>query len=253
MNRAELYGDGFFETIRIEDNRPLLWDLHLKRIEFALKILKFENVRFFISVFASEVLTTLSKTGIQSGRCRISFSRTGEGYYIPTNQSFEYNIEIAPLYIVNKPVNIGIYPDGMKAKSPFTPIKTSSALLFVLAGIYAKEHQWDDILILNQYDRICEALSSNIFIVTGDQIFTPPLSELCVNGVMRTHILENFANSFNIKEKPISTEELNHCDEIWLTNAVQGIRSIHSYNGKELKINQASELYRQIKSSLRNS
>lgn len=253
MNRAELYGDGFFETIKIEDCKPQLWDLHLKRITFALQALRFENESFELSNFSEHIKSEILNSGLQTGRCRISFFRTGQGYYTPTNHSFNYNIKIESYNEICKPLEIGIYPDGVKARSTFSSIKTTSAQLYVLAGLYAKEQNWDDIIIMNQYDRVCEGLSSNLFIVKDNQIITPPLSELCVDGIMRSFIMKNFGSEYSIIEKEISLNDMDNCTEIWFSNALQGLRTTTKYKERILDDRIGRELQRKIKNALRQS
>ena len=59
-----------------------------------------------------------------------------------------------------------------------------------MAAIWAKENKLNDALILNQHDRICDSTIANVFWVKDNKIFTPPLNEGCVAGVMRKKILE---------------------------------------------------------------
>ena len=59
-----------------------------------------------------------------------------------------------------------------------------------MAGLYQKQHQLDEALILNQNGLLCESISANVFIVYEKQIYTPALSEGCIAGVMRNVVLK---------------------------------------------------------------
>jgi branched-chain amino acid aminotransferase len=106
---------------------------------------------------------------------------------------------------------------------PLSNIKSGNALIYVLAAIFAKENQCEDAIILNEYGRVCEATSSNIFMKYQGKYYTPPLSEGCVDGVMRkVWIQELIKQGFSVLEQPVTIELLAIAEEIWLTNVIQG-------------------------------
>lgn len=88
-----------------------------------------------------------------------------------------------------------------------------------MAAKYAKEKGWDEVIILNEYGRVCEGLTSNIFIKKEDIFYTPPLSEGCIDGVNRKAFLQE---NNTIIERPIEVEELK-TNEIYFSNAVRGM------------------------------
>ena len=91
--------------------------------------------------------------------------------------------------------------------------------MFVMAAKFAKENGWDEVIILNEHGRVCEALTSNIFIKKDNVFYTPPLSEGCIDGVNRkAFLIENK----NIIERPIEIEELKN-NQIYFSNAVRGM------------------------------
>ena len=95
-----------------------------------------------------------------------------------------------------------------------------------MASIWAREKELDDALILNSKGNIIEASSSNIFWRINRQWFTPPLSDGCVEGIMR----EVFMGQNKVIEKSCSMSELNKADEILLSNAIQGLRKFEIAN-----------------------
>jgi len=109
-------------------------------------------------------------------------------------------------------------------------------MLYVLAAKYAKQQNWDEAIIFNDNERICEGISSNIFFVMGDFIVTPPIAEYCVDGIMRKIVLELAREyGYNVVERPVTEIELGGCTEIFLTNTVKGIQWVKNYNGKVLQ------------------
>jgi branched-chain amino acid aminotransferase len=101
----------------------------------------------------------------------------------------------------------------------------------VLSSIFAKENGFDESLILNANNRICDASLSNVFWIKGDNIFTPPLREGGIAGVTRQYLLEQLPKrNYKVEEKTCEKEELSHADEIFLTNTIRGIRWVASFN-----------------------
>jgi branched-chain amino acid aminotransferase len=96
-----------------------------------------------------------------------------------------------------------------------------------MAGIYKTQNRLDDVFLLNQHGNLCEASSSNIFISYKKNLYTPALSEGCVEGVMR-HVIINLAkqNGITLTEAQISPDILYEADEVFLTNAGRGIQSV---------------------------
>ena len=111
--------------------------------------------------------------------------------------------------------------------------KNIHAQIYIQAAIYAQEKNIGDVLVLNSDDNIIEATSSNVFLVSGGDLYTPKLSSGPVGGVMRATII-NLAISMGIKvfECNLTPQELLKADEVFLTNAVQGIKWVSSYRTK---------------------
>jgi branched-chain amino acid aminotransferase len=84
----------------------------------------------------------------------------------------------------------------------------------------AREQKWNDALVLNSENRIADSAIANIYWVKDNRIFTPPLSEAPIQGVMRRFLLEQLP----IHEHPLTIETLEQADEVFLTNAVRGIQ-----------------------------
>ena len=90
-----------------------------------------------------------------------------------------------------------------------------------MAARQAKQNKWNDALVLNTAGNIIESAIANIFWVKDGNIYTPPLAEGCVAGVMRRHLLQITPG---IAEKPLTIDALSAADEVFLTNAIKGIR-----------------------------
>ena len=243
------YGDGLFETMKLGKGDILFKDLHFERLYSGLKILKFNVPTLFIKQSIEEQVKALCKKNNceNLARIRLSVSRGSGGLYDCDNK-LSYLIECWPLE--QKGLNqigliIDIFPDAKKSIDIFSNLKSANYLPYVMAAIWAKENKLNDALILNQHGRICDSTIANVFWVKDNKIFTPPLNEGCVAGVMRKRILESaILNPDHLVQENILTEDiLLQADEVFLTNVITGIRWVKECRNKIYKNTFSSKIF----------
>ena len=248
------YGDGLFETMKIANGNILLEEYHFERLFSGLETLKFKSPALFTKQRISEQVKGLCKKNNNeaSARVRLSVSRGSGGLYDCDN-SFSYLIESWPLEQNHNVLNenglvIDVFPDAIKSIDKFSNLKSANYLPYVMAAIWAKENKMNDALILNPYGRICDSTIANVFWVKDNKIFTPPLNEGCVAGVMRKKILESAAwnSDYLIQETVLTQEILLQADEVFLTNAVTSIRWVKEMRGKIYKNTISSKIYTEL-------
>lgn len=247
-NRGLKFGDGIFESMKMQNHELMFSDLHADRIQAAAKFLKFEKYQLLDSYFLRQKTTELSKKNKLNGnsRFRLTVFRSNGGLYTPDTNKYEYILEVmpsTPTYELNaKGLIIDVYSELTKSINKLSQFKTTNALLFVMASIFKKERKLDDVILLNDAGFICESASSNIFVVYKNQIYTPPLSEGCVGGVMRSVVLKLAKeNNIDIIEAQINPQILLEAEEVFLTNAALGIRWVMGY-GRKRYFNEYSKL-----------
>jgi branched-chain amino acid aminotransferase len=251
-DRSYRYGDGLFETMKIIKGNILLEEYHFERLFSGLEILKFKTPALFTKQKICEQVKELCKKNSceESARVRLSVSRGNGGLYDYDNK-FSYLIECWPLEQSGFNKNgliIDIFPDARKSIDVFSNLKSANYLPYVMAAIWAKENKLNDALIQNQHDRICDSTIANVFWVKDDKIFTPPLNEGCVAGVMRKEILELATrNSDHLVQEHILTKEtLLQADEVFLTNAIAGIRWVKEFRSKVYNNTISSKIFTRL-------
>lgn len=242
FNRSFLYGDGVFETLKIVNNKILFFEDHYFRLMASLRIVRMEiPMKFTMEYLESEVLTLVNASNISnSARVRITVFRNEGGFYTPNDNSVSFVIAAQPLEnplysIEEKNYEVDLYKDFMVAKQLLSTLKTTNKMIHVTAGVFAKENQLDNCLLLNTDKNVIEATNGNLFMVTGNKLITSPISEGCLNGVMRKQILALVKKEGNIEvaEEPISPFELQKADELFITNVIFGIQPITKYRKKD--------------------
>lgn len=236
-NRAFRYGDGLFESMRMVAGSVPLFDHHADRLGKGVALLGLE-VELDADAVQQQITELAAKAELQNARIRWSVYRESGGAYLPTDNKAAYIIEIAAIDTDNfslntKGLTVGIYKEDKKYPGPLANYKTNSAQLYTQAARHAKAQIWDDALILNTKDQIIEATASNIFLLKGTDLHTPPLGNGPIAGVMRRTVFGlAMQHGFRVSSGPVSEQLLQDADELWLTNAVQGIRWVGRLGSK---------------------
>lgn len=239
-NRAFLYGDGLFETLRFQEQQIALWPYHYQRLKTGLAQLQMplssdsDTLRFWIEQQLPKHASAL--------RLRLTAYRAGAGRYTPQRNRPAFQLDVEPYEaIAAQPAivrgEVGLAPAHLAlAYSPLSPLKSLNALPYVLAAAHKQSQGWEHILLCSTDGYLAEAEAYNLFWRKGTQVYTPSLKSACVAGVFRQwslHVLQ--AEDYELSEGLYEVEELLGAEEIWLCNALQGIRSLTSWEGKPLE------------------
>ena len=258
-NRSFLYGDAVFETVKIVNSKILFLEDHYFRLMSSMRIVRMEIPMNFTLEYLEEQILTLAKArNIESSaRARITVYRNDGGYYLPQNNSVSYlitvdSLESASYAIVQKEYEVDLYTDFYVAKQLLSSIKTTNKLLNITASIYASENDLDNCLLLNDSKNVIEALQGNLFMLKGNTLVTPPVSEGCLNGVMRKQIIRLARTIENIEvvEEVISPFDLQKADELFITNVIKGIQPITKYRKKEFTIDLSKQLLQKLNDTI---
>lgn len=238
-NRAFRYGDGLFESMRLMKGKLKFPELHAERLQKGMKALKIDGYSQTDSWFLKDKVEELARRNkLKHGRVRLTVYRDAEGLYTPSQNKMGYCIEISPLdepryYLNEKGLIMDVYSELKKPFNYLSNIKTCNSLIYVMAGLFKQQNRLDDIFLLNDNSNLCEAGSSNIFVWYQNHLYTPALSEGCVEGVMRRVVIQLAReNNIPVTEAQINAEVLNEADEVFLTNATKGIQWVMGYGVK---------------------
>lgn len=240
-NRSFQYGDGLFETIRYSNGKVLFFQDHYSRILKGAAQLKLQLPAYFNEVFLEQkIIETLECNDISlNARIKVIIYRSGKGKYEPETNQSDWVITAMPLYRPDYQwhehgFHLGLFDQSKKSCDVFANLKTTSALIYVLAAIYKKEKNFDECIILNAKGNIADTIYANFFFAKDNKIYTPSLGEGCIDGVMRKQIIR-LAKQHNIKttEQEITLYDLNDAEEIFLSNAIKGIIWVKQFDGKQ--------------------
>ena len=250
INRAFLFGDSVFETIKIVNNKICFWEDHYLRLMSSLRIIRIEiPILYTPEYFEDQILKTISRVNKNfSGRVRLSIFRSGEGLYTPKSMEPTFIIHCFQqdklfFEIESSSYKVDLFKDYYVNDNLLSNLKTNNKIINVLAGIYSKENEIDNCIILNSKKNVVEFLNGNLFLIKDNTIKTPPLSSGCLRGVIRKKIIDyiKFFDKLSLIEIDISPFELLSADEIWVTNSIKGIIPVTDYRKKSLSNTIAAE------------
>jgi len=239
-NRAFQYNDGFFETIMVINGQLRFWKEHQERMREAGHALKLAIPDFFWDAELEEKLLELARLNSADGygRLKLKVWRAGAGLYTPQTNAVEWLATVAPAVpIPDTPISIGIGETVRTIFSPLSHFKGPHAPLYVLAGVEKQTRGYADMLLLDAHGNVAELISSNIFWIKGDILFTPALETGCVNGILRRSILRWCRQQgIAVQQTLARAEELLQADCVFAAN-VTGLRTLGKLEDRQLKLN----------------
>lgn len=243
--RGLLYGDGLFETIPVAHGLPLDADRHLARLLASAKALGLPVPADTGLAHALE--ECLAWAGPEAWLARLTLTRGpgGRGYAPePVEDSGSAQLLVAA-YSSTEEARSQIR-DGVRGATvlSFEPgdlarHKTLSALAYVVAAQSARARHANEALLVNRAGAVLETAGSNVFLVRGGRVLTPPTSLPLLAGIGRARTLSWLAGGgqeFGVQgeEWAIGVEDFAQASEAFLTNAVRGFVPLVRLDGRPI-------------------
>ncbi|WP_449538353.1 aminodeoxychorismate lyase [Ferdinandcohnia sp. Marseille-Q9671] len=220
-----LYGVGLFETFRIYDGHPFLLDDHLMRLETGLRELQI-NITIKRSRVNEILRNLLAANGVKDAYVRLNISAGIGEVGLPPGDYQEPSVivfmkEIPPLLEEKR----GILLDTIR-NTPEGEVRLKSH--HFLNNIYGKREVGNNPLIEGIFRTkegfLAEGITSNLFWIKANTLFTPDLRTGILNGVTRLFVIKLAENlGLDVKEGFYQPDELLSCDEAFITNSIQEI------------------------------
>ena len=237
-NRGFHYGDSLFETLRVKGGRICFLEDHYFRLMASMRMLRMQiPMDFTLEYFELQLrslLDALSEQEITKLKCSV-FRKDG-GLYTPTSNEVEFLIQgFSSHHSTKENYVVDLYKDHFVSSGFLSTLKSSNRLLNVLSSIFAKENDLDNCVLLNEQKNIVEFSNANLFLVQGNHIRTPQLSDGCIKGISRKKVIEILEGhaEYTLEETSISSFDLQKADELFLTNAIIGVQSVTHYRKKK--------------------
>ncbi len=227
-DRGLHYGDGLFETIAIRSGKPQLWLAHMDRLAAGCRRLGIVELDQQLLLKEATQLCADSDRAVL--KIIITRGSGGRGYRVPQKPQPTRLLLSYPWpesADETSPYNLRLCQTFLSCNPALAGIKHLNRLEQVLA-----RNEWDDDAIdegvmTDQHGNVIEGIASNLFVVRGGELLTPDVSRCGVSGVMRAKVLELSAElGITSSTGTIHRDEMAQMDEVFMTNAILGIRPV---------------------------
>lgn len=249
-NRAFKFGDGIFETIKILNGKVVFFEDHYFRLMASMRMLRMKiPMEFTLEFLEGEIKKVAESFSETNLRARLTVYRKDGGLYTPKTNDVDYVIDVKPITAEAKDKYVlDLYKDFYNYSGMLSTVKTTNRMLNTIAAVFAQENDLDNCVLLNERKGVAEVTNGNIFIIKGNTIKTPALTEGCIKGIVRKKIIQLLEehNDYTIEETSISPFEIQKADEVFITNAIVGVQPVTNYRKKEF----STDISKKIRKSL---
>ena len=227
-NRAFMYGESVFTTLRMADGHLCEWEFHFDRLikgvnfvygpflegEDWIKSLK-NRLEECVQAFSGDqvirlsVYTERSRGLVRSGILSVHDLRIHHSASPHLKENKMLNLRSCPA-----PVRPNWWPGFLKAGNYLETILTQKQFL---------NPEDDDVLFLGLGQVVLESAVANIFVVRNNKLYTAPTGPQVLDGVMRKKVLQEASHFFDsVEESALSIGELFKAEAVFGTNSVRG-------------------------------
>jgi branched-chain amino acid aminotransferase len=224
-------GDGVFETIKIAAGVPFAMTRHLKRLRrSALGLGLAEPDLEAIKAGALAVVAASEPPPLARMRITFTAGKAPLGSERGNDPSTTSIVAMAAQPFPAPSVDVVVVPWPRNERGALSGLKTTSYGENVRALAYANERGGSEAIFGNTVGQLCEGTGTNVFVVKGGRLLTPPLPSGCLAGVTRALVIE-WAGA---EEEELPLEALAEADEAFLSGTTRDVQPIRNVNGNPL-------------------
>lgn len=236
FDRGARDGEGLFETLRIYGGQPAFWDAHMERLVLSAAVLGFPVPASPVTL-REALHQVLDAEGLQEAVARITVTRgipggrptrTGawvEAEPLPGRLWRGTRAQVATVIVSRRPF----------APGPLGSHKTTSRLAYHMAREEARMAGADEALLVTETGEALEGTVSNLFIVAGGEVLTPPLARGILPGITRERVLRLCGHAgIPAHERVLSLAEVRSAREVFMTNSVQEVVAVGVLDGSSI-------------------
>lgn len=216
-------GDGVFETLKVLGGEPIALTRHLARLQRSCEVLGLVGTDADIVRTAVAQVIASDPEAAHLGRLRITC--TGGAGPLASDRhpgSQTTIVALRPMQPWPAATSACVVPWTRNERSAVTGAKTTSYAENVVALAWAHDRGYSEGLFVNTRGELCEGTGTNVFVVKGEAVFTPPTSSGCLGGITRELLLDwGLAH-----EQVMTLEDLETADEVFVTSSTRDVHPV---------------------------
>jgi len=231
-----LLGYGGFETMRSFRGRVFRLEAHLDRLSEGCRRLGINGVPERAEL-SRAVALTLQANGLTAARVRLTVTAGKETAPGTGSAPGEPTVVVAAFPLspeTEHPVSwtASTCPRPVFSGDRLLSVKTISRAGHTLARREARAAGYDEALLINERGVYTEGTVTNLFVVRGRVLQTPPVSDGLLPGLTR-EVIGELAGGLGLefREASVRAQELLSGEEVFLTNTVVGLVPLAALDG----------------------
>lgn len=225
-------GDAVFETIAIRAGRPITLTRHLRRMQRSARVIGLDAPA--LDDLVSAVKNTVTANSLSEAVVRVLVtSGAGPLGSVRGGRQVTTAVLAGPYPAWAPTADVVVVPWPRNERSALAGVKTTSYAENVVALAEARSRGGSEAMFANTAGNLCEGSGSNVFLVLGGALITPPLSSGCLAGVSRAVVVELLG--IPVEERDVAVGVLADAEEAFLTSATRYVQPIRSVDGAVLR------------------
>lgn len=262
LTHALHYGSGVFEGLRCYEDpdtgKSYIFRLkeHMMRLHNSAKIAKMD-LQYSVDELVQATIDTVRENKVKSCYIRpLVYRGYGTMGIDPTGAPTDVIIACWPwgAYLEQDGeeagIRVGCSSWRQRSCNAFPPAVKATASYFnsILAKLEAKEHGYDEAIMLNEGGRVCEGTGENLFIVRDGKLITPPTSDGLLEGLTRHSVMKVAKeHGITVIEKSLVRSDLYSADEMFLTGSAAEIAPVAEVDGYVIGDGKVGEITKKLK------
>ncbi|MGB1361074.1 MAG: aminotransferase class IV [Alphaproteobacteria bacterium] len=250
-DRGFTLADGVFETMYFDNSEVELFQMHMIRLKSSLSALHI-NMPYKDDEILNAIRELFDVNKMKSGAIRLTVTRGvgARGLSFADINSSTVVISSASVERIQTPVRICTTDYIRNEKSLLSSYKTLDYSESIMAFNSARIRGFGDAVMLNTVGNVACCTTSNIFLLRGNVLITPPLKDGCLPGIMRSVII-SIAKKMELKilESTVTKQHLDSADAVFLSNSIVRLRKVSSFENIHYDIE--NEIVNNIERNLR--
>lgn len=233
LDHGIVVGDGVFETIQINADRPFALTRHLDRLVRSAEGLGIGTPD--VGAVREGITATMDGQAIDFGRIRVTVTSGAGPLGSPRGSGALTHVVVSePSQRPPSVASVVTVPWPRNERGALSGLKTTSYAENALMIEHALARGASEAILPNTLGQLCEGTGSNVMYVIGERLITPTLAAGPLAGVTRALVLEWCAGEIDVVEHDVPIEILQSADEVILVGTTRDVQAISRVDDREL-------------------